>query len=178
MAGDATVNTLITPALAASSATLAMAAGDRLAVKFSATTTGVGICIVVVFSPIYDRMETTWQLALNAQEQVTQNFFIADRTYEIIDCSNVFDVTAGGASKLLVTIDTGTTTPGAGTATMTDNTSAGFDLAATARTVQVATPGILRNRLLNAGDRLGLLPTGAAQSTSLVAITVSMRPRY
>lgn len=178
MAGDGTANTLITGALAASAATLKMsgAAGDRLAVKFSATTTGVGVCIIVTFAPIASEAAITWQLALNAQEQVAQNFFIADRAYEIIDASCVFDVTAGGASKLAVTIDKGTTAPGGGSVVQTDNTNAGFDLAATARTVQWMTPASRHLRFLAAGDRLGLSPTGAAQSTSLVAITCQLRP--
>ncbi len=178
MAGDGTANTVITGSLAASSSTLALsgAAGDRLAVKFSATTTGVGICLIVSFAPIAAEKSTTWQLALNAQEQVAQNFFIADRAYEIVDASCVFDVAAGGASKLAITIDKGTTVPGGGSVVQTDNTSAGFDLNATARTVQWMTPASRHLRFLSAGDRLGLSPTGAAQNTALVAITCQLRP--
>lgn len=177
MAGDGTANTLITPAVSATASVLKMAAGDRLAVKFSATTTGVGVCIIVTFAPIYSENCQTWQLALNAQEQVAQNFFIADRPYEVADASCVFDVTAGGASKLAVTIDKGITAPGGGNVVQTDNTNAGFDLAATARTVQFMTAASRHLRYMSAGDRLGLSPTGAAQSTSLVAITVQLIPR-
>lgn len=178
MAGDGTINTVLTPALAASAATLAMAAGDRLAVKFSATTTGALLCLVVTFAPIYSRKELTWQLAPNAQQQVAQCFFIADRYYEIVDASCIFDVTAGGASKIGVTIDKGTTVPGGGSTVQTDNTNAGFDLAATARTTQFMTPAALHLRLLSPGDRLGLKVSGAAQSTTLVNITCSLRPNY
>lgn len=177
-AGDGTINTLISPALTATASVLSMAAGDRLSVKFSATTTGAGVLVEVLFAPIYDRAEITWQLAANAQQQVAQYFFTADRTYEIVDASCIFDVTAGGASKLAITIDRGTTAPGAGDVVQTDNTNAGFDLAATARTTQYMTPATLHLRLLNAGDRLGLKVTGAAQSTSLVSVTASLRPRY
>jgi hypothetical protein len=177
MAGDGTANTLITPSLAASAATLTMASGDRLAVKFSATTTGVGICLIVTFAPIYGEISPTWQLALNAQEQISQTFFIADRAYEIVDASCVFDVAAGGASTLGVTIDKGTTAPGAGTVVQTDNTNAGFNLNATARTVQFMTPAVRSKRFLEAGDRLGLVPVGAAQNTSLVAITCQLIPK-
>ncbi len=178
MAGDGTANTVITGSLSATAANLALsgAAGDRLAVKFSATTTGVGICLIVTFAPIATEIFATWQLALNAQEQVAQNFFIADRGYEIVDASCVFDVAAGGASKLGITIDKGTAAPGAGSVVQTDNSSAGFDLNATARTVQWMTPATRHLRFLKAGDRLGLTPTGAAQSTSLVAITCQLRP--
>jgi hypothetical protein len=178
MAGDSTVNTVITPTLATSAATLKLsgAAGDRLSVKFSATTTGVGVCVIVTFAPIAAEMAVTYQLALNAQQQVAQNFFTADRAYEIVDAACVFDVAAGGTSTLAVTIDKGTAIPGAGSAVQTDNSSAGFNLNSTARTVQWMTPATRHLRFLSAGDRLGLAPVGLAQSTSLVAITVQLRP--
>lgn len=174
MAGDATINTVITPALTATAATLAMAAGDRLALKFSATTTGALFCIMVSFQPNYGRKEVTWQLTLNAQQQVAQCFFIADMAYELVDATCVFDVAAGGAATLGVTVDKGTTVPGGGNAVA----SASFDMNATARTVQYITPGSMHLRLLSAGDRLGLVVTGAAQSISLAEITASLRPRY
>lgn len=177
MAADGAINTVITPALAASAATLALATGDRLAVKFSATTTGAGVCVAVSFAPVYGEQTQTWQLALNAQQQIAQTFFIADRAYELVEAEEVHDVAAGGASKIAITIDKGTTAPGAGSAVQTDNANAGFDLAATARTVQVATPAGRQLRLLSAGDRLGLKVAGAAQSTSLVAITATLVPR-
>ncbi len=178
MAGDGTINTVITPALAASAATLAMAAGDRLAVKFSATTTGAGVAVLVSFAPIYNRAETSWQLALNAQQQVAQCFFVADRNYEIVSASCIFDVAAGGAAKMAVTIDKATTVPGGGSSVQTDNTNAGFDLNATARTTQFATMAGLQLRLLSPGDRLGLKVSGAAQSIADVAVTCSLRPWY
>lgn len=178
MAGDGTINTVITPTLAAAASTLALAAGDRLALKFSATTTGALLCVSVSFQPLSERKEVTWQLAPNAQQQVAQCFFIADRNYEVIDASCIFDVTAGGAAKLAVTIDKGTTAPGAGNVIQTDNTSAGFDMNATARTTQFMTPASLHLRLMSPGDRLGLKVTGAAQSIADSEITVSLRPAY
>ena len=178
MAGDGTPNTVITPALTATASVLSMAAGDRLALKFSATTTGALLCVIVTFQPLYIRKEVTWQLAPNAQQQVAQCFFIADRTYEVVDASCIFDVAAGGAAKIGVTIDKGTTAPGAGNVVQTDNTNAGFDLNATARTTQFMTPASLHLRLLSPGDRLGLVVTGAAQAIADVAITVSLRPQY
>lgn len=178
MAGDAAINTVITPALSGTAANLSLAAGDRLALKFSATTTGALLCVTVTFAPEYGRKEITWQLAPNAQQQVAQCFFIADRNYEVIDASCIFDVAAGGAAKLAVTIDKGTTAPGSGNIVQTDNTNAGFDLNATARTTQFMTPAPLHLRLLSPGDRLGLKPTGAAQSIALTEITVSLRPQY
>lgn len=178
MAGDGTINTVLSPALTATASVLSMVAGDRIAVKFSATTTGALFCLLVTFQPIYNRKEVIWQLAPNAQQQVAQCFFIADRPYEIVDASCIFDVAAGGAAKLAVTIDKGTTVPGNGNVVQTDNTNAGFDMNAAARTTQFMTPASLHLRLLSPGDRLGLKVTGAAQSIADVNITCSLRPNY
>lgn len=178
MAGDGTINTVITPNLTATTSRLSMVAGDRLAVKFSATTTGALFCLVVTFAPIYGRKEVVWQLAPNAQQQVAQCFFIADNYYEVVDATFVGDVAAGGAAKIGVTIDKGTTVPGGGNVVQTDNTSAGFDANATARTVQYMTPASLHLRLMSPGDRLGLVVAGAAQSIADAEITVSLRPQY
>lgn len=178
MAGDGTANTVISPALTATPANLTLNAGDRLALKPSATTTGALLCVMVSFQPIYGRKEVSWQLAPNTQQQVAQCFFTADRVYELVDASCIFDVAAGGAAKLAVTIDKGTTAPGAGNIVQTDNTNAGFDMNAAARTTQFMTPASLHLRLLSPGDRLGLKPTGAAQSIADACITVSLRPWY
>ncbi len=178
MAGDGAINTVLSPALTATASVLSMKAGDRLSLKFSATTTGALLAVTVTFQPIYARKELTWQLAPNAQQQVAQCFFIADRAYEVVDASCIFDVAAGGAAKIGVTIDKGTTVPGGGNVVQTDNTNAGFDLNAAARTSQFMTPASLHLRLLSPGDRLGLVVTGAAQSIADVCITVSLRPNY
>lgn len=178
MAGDGTINTVLSPALTATASVLSMAAGDRLSLKFSATTTGALLAVMVSFQPIYARKELTWQLAPNAQQQVAQCFFIADRYYEVVDASEVHNTAAGGAAKIGVTIDKGTTVPGGGNVVQTDNTNAGFDLNATAQTPQFMTPASLHLRLLSPGDRLGLVVTGAAQSIADVCITVSLRPNY
>lgn len=177
MKGDGTANALLTPALTATTTRLTMAAGDRLSVKYSATTTGTGVCIVVVFAPLYNRIEQSFFLGPNAQQQVAQNFFIFNRKYEVIDASFVGGTAAGGVATLGVTIDKGTTAPGGGNAVA----SASFNVNATANTVQyfgdgTISPGALRNRLGSLGDRLGLVVTGAAQSTANVCITVSLRP--
>ena len=66
-------------------------------------------------------------------------FFIATRAMRVVSVSQIHTVAAGGASALQVTKDTGTDAPGAGTDLLTNNTNAGFDLNATANTVQVGT---------------------------------------
>lgn len=172
----AAINTVVSPALTATTSALTLNAGDRLSVKFSATTTGAGVIVVVSFQPIYNRQETSWQLAGNANQQVSQNFFIADRNYEVIDGSVSYGTAAGGAATLGITIDKGTTAPGGGNVVQTDGTNAGFNMNTTANTTQFETPASLHLRLLSKGDRLGLKVVGAAQSIADVVITVSLRP--
>lgn len=184
VAADGTANTVATPALAATAATLQMAAGDRLSVKLSAATTGIGLVVVVSFSPTYSRKEVAFQLSPNTQQQVSQYFFIADRDYLIEDISEVHGTAAGGAATIKISIDKGTNGPGAG-ATIAGNTgSLSFDLNGTSATVQVCdstntTLAIYqpRRRLLSANDRLGInISSGAAQSLANMCITASLRP--
>jgi hypothetical protein len=104
-------------------------------------------------------------------------FFVAPRPYYIKSITEVHSVAAGGASKLQVTKDTGTDAPGAGTDLLSDNTAAGFDLAATANTVQygtiITTAGV---RKLAKGDRLSRDNADAIQSTAGVKITYELIP--
>lgn len=101
-------------------------------------------------------------------------FFIATRPYNIVYISAVFSVTAGGASKLQVTKDTGTNAPGAGTDILTNNTNTGFDLAAVANTVQV---GTFAATSLAAGDRLAVDYANSIQSTAGVVVTACLAPQ-
>lgn len=104
-------------------------------------------------------------------------FFIATRAYTVVSISEVHAVAAGGASSLQVTKDTGTDAPGAGTNLLTNNTNAGFDLNATANTVQVGTlvttAGVTT---LAAGNRLAVDFANAIQSSSGIAVTACMAP--
>jgi len=184
VAADGTANTVVTPALAATAATLVMAPGDRLSAKLSATTTGVGLVIVVTFTPVYGRKETSLFIYPNAQQQISQCFFIADRDYEIFDISEVHAVAAGGAATIKISIDRATDVPGGGL-TIAGNTGAlSFDLNGTANTVQVTdstnttlTATFPRRRILRAGDRLGVnIASGAAQSLAGLLVTASLRP--
>lgn len=106
-----------------------------------------------------------------------QAFFVATRAYRVIAISEVHSVAAGGASALQVVKDTGTTAPGAGTDLLTNNTNAGFDLNATANTVQVGTlVTTLASLLLATGDRLSVDYANAIQSTAGVVVTVALQP--
>lgn len=104
-------------------------------------------------------------------------FFIATRAMRVVTASQIHTVAAGGASKLQITKDTGTSAPGAGSDILSNNTNAGFDLAATANTVQVgtfiSTTGLTT---LAAGDRLAVDYADAIQSTAGVVVTACMAP--
>lgn len=103
--------------------------------------------------------------------------FLATRPYDIraIDC--VFSVAAGGASVLQVTKDVTTDAPGAGTDLLSNNTNTGFDLNATANTVQNGTLKTTAGlRKLNAGDRLSIDFANAIQSTAGLKIGLRLKP--
>lgn len=174
---DGTANgKLLVPALNATINRTLIQAGSRIAVKYSATTTGAGVCITVVLAPLYDRLEITIPLGNATADKLDQDFFISNRYYEVVDLSCGFPAAAGSASTVAVTIDSVLNAPGSGLVVQTDNTNTGFDANATANTVQVGTLATLRNRLISPGDRLGFVHTGAALPNGLY-ITVSLRAR-
>lgn len=104
-------------------------------------------------------------------------FFIANRAYQVVGIRQVHAVAAGGTSKLQVTKDTSTDAPGAGTDLLTNNTNTGFDLNATANTVQTGTlTGTTASLQLAAGDRLSLDFGHTIQSTAGLVVTVQLKP--
>lgn len=103
-------------------------------------------------------------------------FFVATRPFLVVSVSEVHAVAAGGASVLQVTKDTSTNAPGAGTDLLTNNTNTGFDLNATANTVQVGTLVAAATRTLATGDRLAYDFAQAIQSSIGVVVTVCMQP--
>lgn len=104
-------------------------------------------------------------------------FFVATRALRVISISEVHAVAAGGASVIQVTKDTGTQAPGAGTDLLTNNSGTGFDLNATANTVQVGTlvttAGVTN---LAIGNRLSVDYAQAVLATVGVVITVCLAP--
>lgn len=104
-------------------------------------------------------------------------FFVATRAYLLVSVSEVHAVAAGGASVLQVVKDTGTAAPGTGTDLLTNNTNTGFDLNATANTVQVGTLVAAATRTLAAGDRLSYDFAQAIQSSVGIAVTACMAPQ-
>jgi len=106
-----------------------------------------------------------------------RNIFVANRAYQVTAVRCSFGVAAGGASKLQLTKDTGTTAPGAGTDLLTNNTNTGFDLNGVANTVQTGTlTATTADLQLAAGDRLGLDWANTIQSTAGLIVTVSLKP--
>lgn len=172
MAGDGAAQTMITPTLAAASA-LYIPAGNRLSTKFSATTTGADVLIVVVFQPLYNRREITFQLAANAQQQVSQNMWISDGDYQAIDLSLIFHVAAGGAATGNLEVCKGTTAAGSGTLL-----ASAISLNGTPDTVVVGTMGTTRACQISKGDRIGwAATTGAAQAIADLCVTLSLLRR-
>lgn len=171
MAGDGTAATVLTPALTATTSRLYLPAGDRLSAKLSATTTGANLCIIVVFQPLYNRTEKTFQVALNAAQQVSQNFWISDGDYTAYDLSLTYGTAAGGVATGNIEICRGTTAPGSGVLV-----ASAANLNTTTNTVIVGTMGTTRNLQISAGDRLSWQATsGAAQSIANLAVTISLR---
>lgn len=104
-------------------------------------------------------------------------FFIANRSYLVTSVREIHAVAAGGASALQLVKDTGTDAPGAGTDLLTNNTNTGFDLAATANTIQTGTlTATIATKTLAAGNRLSVDFANAIQSTSGVTVTACMAP--
>ncbi len=173
---DSTINVPVTGTLSATASVLRMDPGDRLAVDFTGTTTLAGVVVTVTVQPLERRKNVTFTLQKNGNLGVDQAFFTADRTYEVMTVTQVHSVAAGGASKLQVTRDKATDAPGAGVDLLSNNTNAGFDLAATAQTVQIGTFVDARFNFLLAGDRLSLDFADAVQSTAGVVVGVTLRP--
>lgn len=173
-----TPNVVQNGALTATAADLRLAPGNRISIDVTGTMTAVaGVVVVVTLQPVEKRKEVTFTLSKNANQGVDQNFFIADRRYEIVAASEVHSVAAGGASKLQLTRDTLTDAPGAGTDLLSNNTNAGFDLNGTAETPTIATWVDTRFNFLMAGDKMSVDFANAAQSSAGVTVTVSLIPR-
>ncbi|CAN7374772.1 hypothetical protein LJR220_003339 [Bradyrhizobium sp. LjRoot220] len=103
--------------------------------------------------------------------------FIATRPYILVSASQVHAIAAGGASLVQLVKDTGTAAPGAGTDLLTNNTNTGFNLNATANTVQVGTLVAASTRTLAAGDRLSVDFSAAIQASSGISITACLAPQ-
>lgn len=126
-----------------------------------------------VFSaaPVGTYFNATW-VGQTTEAATDRQFFVAPIACAIVAISEVHAVAAGGASTLQVTKDTSTNAPGAGTDILTNNTNTGFDLNATAQTVQV---GTFAATSLAVGDRLSVDFANTIQSTAGVCVTVILK---
>lgn len=108
---------------------------------------------------------------------VDATIFTANRGYQVTSCREVHAVASAGAAKLQLSKESGSSAPGAGTDLLTNNTNAGWDLNATANTVQVGTlTGTIATLQLAAGDRLSISPAGTTTGCAGLAVTVSLQP--
>ena len=184
-------NTVVNPALTATVAQLQLLAGDRLSLKTTGTLTGLAGLVVCVYMqadsdvvgtslPYYGQVDANYSLKANGS-LVTEEFFIADRDYEVVDVSEVHSTAGsdGGSVTIDVQIDKGTTAPGSGTSVLGTT----FNAKGTANTVQYAGDGTItlttarRKRLLSQGDRLCVVYTGVLTALVGVDVTVSLVPR-
>jgi len=104
--------------------------------------------------------------------------YTATRAVKVMGVSQVHMVAGsdGGAVTLQLKKCTGTQAPSAGTALLTNNTNAGFDLKATANTVQNGTLVASSASLtLAAGDRLALDLTGTPTAVAGVQVEVDLQ---
>lgn len=172
----AAANTVQSGALTATSSALVLAKGDRLSLDYAGTVTAVsGVVVSVTLRPLNKaRAAVTVNHKANG-DAVDECFFVANRPCQVISVSAVHATAGndGSAVNLQVVKDTATDAPGAGTNILTNNASAGFDLKATANTVQNGTLTTTDSALLLAkGDRLSLDYAGTLTTLAGVAVTV------
>lgn len=189
--GSTVANTVNVAALTATAATLRLAAGQRLSVKISGTTTGLAGLVVIVYlqavgtSAAYQavgtglgyigQVDVNYTLLANTN-QGTTSFFIADRDYEVVDTSLIWGTAGsdGGTVSGDFQIDKGTTAPGSGTSATTGALSV-KTTAATATVIPISTSR--RVRLMSQGDRLTFVTAGTLTALAGVTGSVSLLPR-
>ena len=149
-----TADTLQTATLSTTASDLEFVAGDMLSVKLTGTaTTAAGVFLEVYVQYDLPVFETSWYSA--AATSTDQCFFIANRVYPIRAIRYVHAVaeTTDTTANVQVTVDDGTEAPGAGTDLLTNDSSAGFDINATANVVQT---GAFTATTMIESERLGL----------------------
>ncbi len=162
-------------ALSGTAANLILAPGDRLSVDFAGTLTALaGVVVVVTFEPYYETKDISWNMNANAGI-ADGTIFIADRPYLVWFASAVHAVAAGAASNVQITVDRALDAPGAGSDLLSNDTAAGFELDATANTVQVGTWVSSGLNYLLPGDRLSLDFSGTLTTLSGLQITITLQ---
>ena len=166
--GSATAYLMQTGTLTGTAANLDLVAGDRLAVDFAGTLGSLANAVMIVVLSGYDRLIDVSLVAQANGANIDQCVFIADRPYRLQAIRQAHGTAGsdGGAVSLQFEICRRTTAVGSGVNTLTNNSSAGFDMKGTANTIQLGTfedAGVIT---LNDGDRL--IADYAGTITSLV----------
>lgn len=99
-------------------------------------------------------------------------FFIAPRPIEVMQIQVSWTV-ASSSGTVQVQRLTGTTAPDSGSNIMVTAQST----ASTANTVNVKSGTLLQNRILNQGDRLGLVDGGTLTNLANLVVTILYKPR-
>lgn len=110
-----------------------------------------------------------------ATAAVTANygpFFIADRTYEVVEMSELHTTASSDTTPPTLKLEklTGTTAPGSGTVI---SAGTGINLHSAANTVQTVS---CSNAIINRGDRLSLKQTTTPTALAGVTVDVVLRP--
>ncbi len=148
-----------------------LAAGDRLSIDYSGTSTELaGICVTVAIAAQPERIEVPFFDIDTDVAEVVQ--LIADRDYEFIEARQIHETAAGGTSTAQIETSTSTTAPGSGTTVMASTAN----LNATAATVQILAPtAVLSDRIIPALARIALDYNHTEQSLTGNVTTASLR---
>jgi hypothetical protein len=158
-------------------ANLSFNATDSVAVLLagSATPTAIaGVLVTLAFAGNMGEVQIDYN-PQNSTVGTNEEFWIADRDYEVLDFSGKWSHVGGTSAVVGITADTGTQTPGAGTILQTDNSSTGFLTTGTINVPVFATLVALHSRFLRAGDRLGTLNGGTLGSLAGFQSSIRLR---
>lgn len=173
-----TANVTVFPALNTTAGRLITAVGDRLTLKMTGTLTALAGLTVTVFFASGPDSHIVIPVSLWDAPSTDRTVFVADDFYIVSDAWEVWSTVSTSLTHLL-TKDTGTTAPGAGTGLQTDNTNAGI---LSSGTVNVAVGSLLLSAVstkptlwLAPGDRLGFKNAGTAASVAGVNAAILLR---
>ena len=172
-----TANTAVFPALSGTASVLKMNIGDRLTVKKTGTFTALaGLVIDVFFNSGPDQHIVVPFSGWDAPS-TDRTVFVANQPLVVVDCWESWSTVSTSLTQLL-TVDRGTTAPGAGTGLQTDNTNTGILTSGTINTPvgSVMLADATRQQLwLGAGDRLGIKNAGTAASVAGIVGSILLR---
>lgn len=176
---DGTAETLQTATLSTNTATLTLAAGDRLALDYGGTlTTLAGVVVTVYLQALggVPTVDVTYSLSTGFADA---QFFIANDRYTISAARYCASTTGSSTPVVQLTKDSTTSAPGAGSDLLANTSNTGFacGTGGTSNVPQVAsfktTAGLLE---LATGDRLSCDYAGTLTALAGVVITVSLIP--